>query len=299
MDSDHPETRPVMRKPEWLRVKLNAGRENQSVMQMLRQLHLNTVCEEANCPNSGECFGKKTAAFMILGSNCTRNCGFCTVGKGPVCAPDPAEPANISQAVARLGLRHVVITSVTRDDMPDGGASHFAAVIKALQEMPDAQVPIIEVLIPDFLGDAAALRTVIDARPDIINHNVETIPRLYPTVRPQAIYQRSLDLLRRVKEQAPDNVTKSGIMVGLGESFDEVIDVLRDLRHVGCELLTIGQYLSPSRMHLPVVDYIHPDVFADYQKQGEALGFKHVASGPLVRSSYMAEQAFVEAGFSK
>jgi len=299
VDSDHPETRPVMRKPEWLRVKLNAGRENQSVMQMLRQLHLNTVCEEANCPNSGECFGKKTAAFMILGSNCTRNCGFCTVGKGPVCAPDPAEPANISQAVARLGLRHVVITSVTRDDMPDGGASHFAAVIKALQEMPDAQVPIIEVLIPDFLGDAAALRTVIDARPDIINHNVETIPRLYPTVRPQAIYQRSLDLLRRVKEQAPDNVTKSGIMVGLGESFDEVIDVLRDLRHVGCELLTIGQYLSPSRMHLPVVDYIHPDVFADYQKQGEALGFKHVASGPLVRSSYMAEQAFVEAGFSK
>jgi lipoic acid synthetase len=288
-----------MRKPEWLRVKLNAGRENQSVMQMLRQLHLNTVCEEANCPNSGECFGKKTAAFMILGSNCTRNCGFCTVGKGPVCAPDPAEPAHVSQAVARLGLRHVVITSVTRDDLSDGGASHFAAVIKSLREMPDGQVPVIEVLIPDFQGDAAALQTVIDARPDIINHNIETIPRLYPTVRPQAIYQRSLDLLRRVKERAPDIVTKSGIMVGLGESFDEVLQVFRDLRRVGCELLTVGQYLSPSRMHLPVVDYIHPDVFADYQKQGEALGFKHVASGPLVRSSYMAEQAFVEAGLAK
>ena len=262
MDSTNPDTHPVMRKPEWLRAKLNAGRENQSVMKMLRQLHLNTVCEEANCPNSGECFGKKTAAFMILGSNCTRNCGFCTVGKGPVCAPDAAEPANIAQAVAKLGLRHVVITSVTRDDLPDGGAAHFAAVIQTLKETLAEQAPIIEVLIPDFLGDPTALQTVIDARPDIINHNIETIPRLYPTVRPQAIYQRSLQLLQRVKEQAPGIVTKSGIMVGLGEQFDEVIDVFRDLRRVGCELLTIGQYLAPSRMHLPVVAYIHPDVFA-------------------------------------
>lgn len=299
MDSGKPDTRPVMRKPEWLRVKLNAGRENQSVMQMLRQLHLNTVCEEANCPNSGECFGKKTAAFMILGNNCTRNCGFCTVSKGPVCAPDATEPAHVAQAVAKLGLRHVVITSVTRDDLPDGGAAHFAAVIQALKETLAEQAPIIEVLIPDFLGDPTALQTVMDARPDIINHNIETIPRLYPTVRPQAIYQRSLQLLQRVKEQAPGIVTKSGIMVGLGEQFDEVIDVFRDLRRVGCELLTIGQYLAPSRMHLPVVDYIHPDVFADYQRRGEAMGFRHVASGPLVRSSYMAEQAYVDAGFTK
>lgn len=299
MDSSNPDTHPVMRKPEWLRVKLNAGHENQLVMQMLRQLHLNTVCEEANCPNSGECFGKKTAAFMILGSNCTRNCGFCTVSKGPVCEPDAAEPDNISRAVAKLGLRHVVITSVTRDDLPDGGAAHFAAVIKTLKETLAGQAPIIEVLIPDFLGDSSALQTVIDAQPDIINHNIETIPRLYPTVRPQAIYQRSLQLLQRVKEQAPGIVTKSGVMVGLGEQFDEMIDVFRDLRRVGCELLTVGQYLSPSRMHLPVVAYIHPDVFADYKKRGEAMGFKHVASGPLVRSSYMAEQAYVDAGFSK
>ena len=283
-----------MRKPEWLKVKSNTGKENIEVMNMLRTLHLHTVCEEAGCPNCGECFGKRTATFMILGNNCTRNCRFCVVTKGIPTPVDAMEPQNIAEAVKKLGLRHVVITSVTRDDLPDGGANHFAEVITAIKTELKDKSPIIEVLIPDLQGDFDALKTIIKAKPDIINHNIETIPRLYSTVRPMAIYERSLELLKRVKETNPEITTKSGIMVGLGESFEEVLLVFKDLLANKCEILTVGQYLAPSKLHHPVIEYVHPQTFDEYKKQGETLGFKYVASGPLVRSSYMAEKAYEE-----
>ena len=283
-----------MRKPEWLKVKSNTGKENIEVMNMLRTLHLHTVCEEAGCPNCGECFGKRTATFMILGNNCTRNCRFCVVTKGIPTPVDAMEPQNIAEAVKKLGLRHVVITSVTRDDLPDGGANHFAEVITAIKTELKDKSPIIEVLIPDLQGDFDALKTIIKAKPDIIHHNIETIPRLYSTVRPMAIYERSLELLKRVKETNPEITTKSGIMVGLGESFEEVLLVFKDLLANKCEILTVGQYLAPSKLHHPVIEYVHPQTFDEYKKQGETLGFKYVASGPLVRSSYMAEKAYEE-----
>jgi lipoic acid synthetase len=282
------------RKPEWLKVKSNTGKENVEVMNMLRALNLHTVCEEAGCPNCGECFGKRTATFMILGNNCTRNCRFCNVTKGIPTPVDMNEPQNLAEAVKKLGLRHVVITSVTRDDLLDGGALHFAKVITAIKNELKDKAPIIEVLIPDLQGDYDALNTVINAKPDIINHNIETIPRLYSTVRPMAIYERSLELLRRVKEINPDITTKSGIMVGLGESFEEVLAVFKDLLKNNCEILTVGQYLAPSKLHHPVIEYVIPQTFDEYKKQGEALGFKFVASGPLVRSSYMADKAYEE-----
>ncbi len=283
-----------IRKPEWLKVKSNTGKENVEVMNMLRSLHLHTVCEEAGCPNCGECFGKRTATFMVLGNNCTRNCRFCNVTKGIPTPVDENEPQHIAEAVQKLGLRHVVITSVTRDDLPDGGAAHFAKIITAIKETLKEKAPIIEVLIPDFEGDFDALKTVIAAKPAIINHNIETIPRLYSTVRPMAIYERSLELLRRVKETDPNITTKSGIMVGLGEQFDEVLLTFKDLLANHCEILTVGQYLAPSKLHHPVIEYVHPQVFEEYKKQGEAMGFKYVASGPLVRSSYMADKAYEE-----
>ncbi len=280
-----------LRKPEWLRVRSNTGEENRKVVEMLRGLSLHTVCEEANCPNCGECFQKRTATFMILGNNCTRNCTFCTVTKDrPVCV-DPQEPRHVAAAVKELGLKHVVITSVTRDDLPDGGAGHFADVIRAIQDA-FAEPPVIEVLIPDFQGDKAALSTVIAASPHIINHNVETAPRLYPEVRPMAVYGRSLELLARVKREAPHIYTKSGVMVGLGETHEEVVAVMKDLREVGCDILTIGQYLAPSKLHHPVVAYVTPEEFAAYRQEAEALGFLYAASAPLVRSSYMAGEAF-------
>ncbi len=276
-------------KPEWIKVRLKGEHQLRQVKEMLDRLSLHTVCEEANCPNIAECFGRKTATFMILGRVCTRNCTFCNVTKGSVQPLDPNEPRHVAEAVKELQLRHVVVTSVTRDDLPDGGAGQFAEVINSIKAL-DKKV-VVEVLIPDFQGDRDALKLVVDAKPEIINHNVETVPRLYPTVRPMAKYQRSLDLLRNVKEMDDSILTKSGIMLGLGERETEVIDVLKDLRNVGCDLMTIGQYLAPSKKHHPVVEYISPEVFDRYKDIGMEMGFKHVASSPLVRSSYHADQA--------
>ncbi len=279
------------RKPEWLKKKMDPA----AVMEMegmLRSLNLHTVCEGANCPNRGECFKNRTATFMILGDVCTRNCRFCAVCKGQPTPVDPTEPENIATAAQQLGLRHTVITSVTRDDLPDGGAAHFAECIRALKErMPDSTV---EVLIPDFCGSLAALQTVMDARPEIINHNIETVPRLYPTVRPMAKYERSLELLERVKRLGGGIYSKTGIMVGLGETEDEVLAVMDDLIAVGCDILTIGQYLQPSREHIAIAEFIHPDQFEKYRRSGLEKGFKYVASGPFVRSSYNAIEGMKE-----
>lgn len=272
------------RKPEWLRVKLQGAEKTHEVKAMLNRLSLNTVCQEANCPNLIECFARKTATFMILGSVCTRNCTFCNVTKGHTEAVDPDEPTNVAKAVKELGLKHAVITSVTRDDLPDGGAGHFTQVIEKLR----ATQVIVEVLIPDFQGSRQALATVINAKPHILNHNIETIPRLYPSVRPMASYACSLELLKNCKELDASVFTKSGIMVGLGEQEEEVIAVLSDLRSVNCDLLTIGQYLAPSDKHHPVIEYIHPDLFKKYKEIAYEMGFKYAASDPLVRSSYHA-----------
>ena len=258
--------------------------------QLLRDLQLHTVCEEATCPNRMECFSKRTATFMILGENCTRNCTFCDVHSGTVLPPDPEEPAHVAEAVRKLGLKHAVITSVTRDDLPDGGAFHFVKVIEAVRKISSGTT--IEVLIPDFLGDADALQKVIDAGPEIINHNVETVPSLYPEVRPQADYKRSLELLGRVKQADPSMITKSGIMLGLGETEVEVVRVLQDLRDVGCDFLTIGQYLSPSKEHHPVIEYVYPETFSRLEKEAYGLGFFAVASAPFVRSSYHAGEMY-------
>jgi lipoic acid synthetase len=279
------------RKPEWLKKKVNA----EAVMEMesmLRSLNLHTVCEGANCPNRGECFKNKTATFMILGDVCTRNCRFCTVSKGRPTPLDPMEPENVAIAAEQLGLLHTVVTSVTRDDLPDGGSDHFAQTIRALKtHLPHATV---EVLIPDFRGSLEALQTVIDARPEIINHNVETVPRLYPAVRPMAKYERSLELLKRVKRLGGGIYSKTGIMVGLGETEEEVLSVMDDLIAIGCDLLTIGQYLQPTREHIEIAEFIHPDQFEAYRRIGLEKGFKYVASGPLVRSSYNAIEGMRE-----
>lgn len=280
------------RKPEWLKIKIRSGEEKTAVEELLEQLSLHTVCEEANCPNLMECFSRRTATVMILGRFCTRNCTFCNVEKGIPSKVDEFEPLHVTEAVRELHLKYVVITSVTRDDLADGGAGQFAAVIRMLKD--GAPGVVIEVLIPDFQGAPQALVKVISAQPEVINHNVETVPRLYPEVRPMAVYRRSLDLLHNVKRNAPKILTKSGIMVGLGETEPEVIEVLNDLRSVNCDLLSIGQYLAPSRRHHPVAEYIHPEIFEKYRQIGLRLGFKHIASGPLVRSSYQAEKALKE-----
>jgi lipoyl synthase len=282
----------IQNKPEWLRVRVPAKGSFNEVEKLLSQLSLHTVCEEASCPNMCECFSRKTATFMILGRVCTRNCTFCNVTKGSTEPVDQEEPYHVAQAVKQLGLKHVVITSVTRDDLADGGAGQFAAVIQETRKA-SAEV-VIEVLIPDFVGDLEALMKVMKAKPQIINHNVETVPRLYPTVRPMAIYERSLELIERVKGYDRSLYTKSGIMVGLGETEDEVVEVFKDLRNSGCELLTVGQYLAPSQKHHPIVEFIHPDVFEKYKRIAQEMGFKHVASAPLVRSSYMADKALCE-----
>jgi len=278
-------------KPDWLRKRITYNASVEEVARMLRKLDLHSVCEEANCPNLMECFSKKTATFMILGRVCTRNCTFCNVTRGMVtAAPDADEPDHVAEAVAELGLKHVVITSVTRDDLPDGGASHFARVIGKVRRLaPDTAI---EVLIPDFQGDRDALLKIIEAKPDVINHNVETIKRLYPAVRPQADYERSLLLLKRVKEYNAAIYAKSGFMLGLGEKPKEVAELLRDLRKNGCDIVTIGQYLAPSAKHHPVVEYVPLEEFARYKTLAEGMGFKHVASAPLVRSSYQAGEAF-------
>ncbi len=269
-------------RPPWLVQRVASG-SFEKVSGLLGGLGLNTVCQSAHCPNIGECFGHGTATFLILGGTCTRRCRFCAVPKGAPVPPDPGEPARVAQAAASLGLKHVVVTSVTRDDLPDGGAGHFAAVIAALRAAGGITV---EVLTPDFAGRQDALAAVLAARPDIFNHNVETIPRLYPVVRPGADYGRSLAVLAAAARAGLR--VKSGLMVGLGETADEVSVVLGDLAAAGVRAVTLGQYLRPSQVHLPVREYIHPDQFRRYEQAARDLGFGHVAAGPLVRSSYHA-----------
>ncbi len=279
----------VVPKPDWLKIKVQDGPDRRQVAKLIRHLSLHTVCDEAHCPNRMECFSRKTATFMILGRICSRNCTFCNVTGGVPEPVDPQEPQRVALAIQELGLTYAVITSVTRDDLPDGGADHFAAVIRAIKNL-DQPVKV-EVLIPDFSGDPEALRKVVEAGPEVINHNVETVQRLYPAVRPLAVYARSLELLGRVKELDDRMLTKSGLMVGLGERKDEVIRVFQDLRTQGCDQLTVGQYLAPSKRHYPVVEYVPPRVFEEYRKIALDLGFRYVASGPLVRSSYLADKA--------
>lgn len=275
------------KRPDWLRVKLPYGETYKEVASIIEENRLHTVCQSARCPNMGECWSAGTATFMILGNVCTRSCGFCAVLTGrPDAGLDWDEPRRVAEAVRLMGLRHAVVTSVNRDERDDGGAPIFAETIRLIREyQPGCTV---EVLIPDFRGTWDALQLVIDARPDLMNHNVETVPRLYRRVRPQAQYQRSLDVLRRSKEQGLR--TKSGIMVGLGEQKEEVLALMDDFVAIGLDVMTIGQYLQPTRMHLPVEEFVHPDVFRWYKEAGEAKGIGHVESGPLVRSSYHAER---------
>ncbi|SCG84048.1 lipoic acid synthetase [Proteiniborus sp. DW1] len=280
-----------MRKPEWL--KTVQDREAKEAIRemniMLKDLSLNTVCKEASCPNMGECFKKNTATFMIMGPNCTRHCKFCDVTKGEIFPLDPNEPENVALASKKLGLKHIVVTSVTRDDLEDGGAVHFAKTIRAIKRaIPDSTV---EVLIPDLKGVKESLDIVIDAKPDVINHNVETVPSLYSTVRPGAIYSRSLNVLKYVKEKSPDILTKTGIMLGLGEEKEEVLKLMDDLVKIDCDIFTLGQYLRPSSKHIEVKEYVTPETFEEYKRIGEEKGIKYVASSPLVRSSYNALEA--------
>ncbi|MBN1254129.1 MAG: lipoyl synthase [Deltaproteobacteria bacterium] len=277
-------------KPRWLVREIPRGRRIFEVQTLLSDLGLNTVCHFAKCPNRGECFSKGTATFLIMGNVCTRNCRFCAISHG---VPGPLaedEPARVAEAARRLHLKHVVVTSVTRDDLPDGGAQHFARTIAALRSI--RRDIVVEVLTPDFQGLRESIMTVIEARPNIFNHNVETVPRLYPSARPEASYALSLEVLRGVKKCKGDRYTKSGLMVGLGETRDEVVSVMRDLRGVGCDIVTIGQYLQPSRDHLEVHEYVHPEVFEAYKHMGEEIGFRFVASAPYVRSSYNASAFF-------
>lgn len=276
----------VPRKPEWLKVRAPGGENFMRVKGLLRTLNLHTVCEEAHCPNIGECFDNLTATFMILGDICTRRCGFCAVTHGRPIGLDREEPHRVAHAVQVLGLEHAVITSVNRDDLAEGGAGIFAATIEAVRETaPDCTV---EVLIPDFKGNWEALELVLAAKPDILNHNTETVPRLYREVRPGARYERSLELLKRAKRFDTSVLTKSGLMLGLGEQWEEVVATMQDLVGIGCDILTLGQYLRPSMKHLPVDRFVHPDEFRELKGIGEAMGFRHVESGPLVRSSYHA-----------
>jgi lipoic acid synthetase len=275
-------------KPEWLKVRAPGSDNYHRLRHLMRGLALNTVCEEARCPNIGECWHHGTATFMILGDVCTRACGYCAVSHGRPATLDLDEPARVADAVARLGLRYVVITSVDRDDLPDGGAGIFAETIRRIRSLGgECRV---EVLIPDFQGKAEPLHGVLDAEPDVLNHNTETVPRLYRLARSGGRYARTLELLDRARSYAPHIPTKSGVMVGLGEEWDELVDVLRDLRRVGVEILTIGQYLRPSSSHLPMTRYYHPDEFAELKRIALGLGFGHVESGPLVRSSYHAHE---------
>ena len=274
------------RKPEWIRARFPSGERFMEVKRLLRTQGLHSVCEEARCPNIGECFNAGTATFMILGDICTRACGFCDVTSGRPVGLDLLEPLRLASTVETLRLDYAVITSVNRDDLADGGASIFAACIRAIRHRTPACA--VEVLIPDFEGNWDALRAVVEAGPVVLNHNTETVPRLYPRVRPKARYARSLELIRRVHEIDPGMTTKSGVMVGLGETFAELVQTLADLREQGCELLTVGQYLRPSPKHLPVERYWHPDEFTAIAEEGRRLGFRHVAAGPLVRSSYHA-----------
>ncbi len=275
-------------RPPWLKVRLPMGPEVEHLRRLMRSKELHTVCEEAHCPNMAECWGAGTATFMILGDTCTRSCGFCAVKTGRPAELDPDEPRRVGEAVASMGLGHAVVTSVNRDELDDGGAAIFAETIREIRRRSPATT--VEVLIPDFRGVVEALDVVLAERPEILDHNVETVPRLYGRVRPQAVYERSLAVLRHTKATAPDLVCKSGIMVGLGETRDEVLMTMRDIRAQGTDVLTIGQYLRPSPVHLPIERYWAPEEFAQLRDEGMAMRFAHVEAGPLVRSSYHAER---------
>ncbi|OLS03136.1 lipoyl synthase [Tissierella creatinophila] len=276
-----------LRKPEWIRTKMQGGAATKKVNSMISDLSLNTVCDEASCPNRMECFERGTATFMILGRNCTRNCTFCNVTRQKPDEVSEIEPENVAKAVSKLNLKHAVITSVTRDDLEDQGANQFKRVVEEIRKTsPNVSI---ELLIPDMQGDKKLLDIIIDAEPNILNHNVETVPELYDKVRPMAIFDRSIEVLNYVKQAKPKIKTKSGVMLGLGETKDQVIEVLKRLREVDCDMLTLGQYLQPSTLHLPVVEYITPEQFDEYKEIAIDMGFKRVASAPLVRSSYYAE----------
>ncbi|MFW6006683.1 MAG: lipoyl synthase [Bacillota bacterium] len=284
------------KKPEWLKKRITYNDEIKNTRKILKELKLNTVCESARCPNLSECFARSTATFMIMGNKCTRNCKFCAVPSGKPEALKPEEPEQLAAAVDRLKLKHVVITSVTRDDLKDGGAAHFSKCVQEIKKI-DRDI-VIELLIPDLKLNRKAIKTVVDSSPHIINHNLETVPELYSKVRPEAEYKSSLKVLSLIKKMSSDIYTKSGIMVGLGESEAQVIAVMKDLRNINCDILTIGQYLQPTQKHLPVQSYIKPEQFEKYEDMGKKLGFKYIASGPYVRSSYQAEK-FSERYFSE
>ena len=285
-------TKPRQPKPDWLRIRLGDPTNQNHLLKLIQGLNLHTVCQEAKCPNIFECWSDRTATFMLGGDICTRHCGFCAVGKGSPGALDSEEPRHVAEAVQHLNLAHTVITSVNRDDLADGGAAHWAATIREVRALnPECKV---EVLIPDFNGDEDALNTVLDAEPDVLNHNTETIARLYRRVRPDADYQQSLTLLKRAARrrdsELPEMLTKSGIMVGLGEEFDEVVELMKDLRSASCDIMTIGQYLQPHARRLPVERYVTPEEFDRWRDIGMSMGFKHVQSSPLTRSSYHARE---------
>lgn len=275
-----------VRKPKWLKRKLPSGPEYERMIKLIHNNCLTTVCQEAQCPNQFECFSKGTATFMILGERCTRNCGFCAVSYRPLAPPDPEEPFRVAEAVRSLNLKYAVITSVTRDDLPDGGASHFIKTIEEVhRQSPGTRI---EILIPDLQGNWGALAEILKADPDVLNHNLETVPRLYSRVRPEAIYERSLELLRQAKKISPKTPTKSGVMLGLGETVEELRDTMLDLLKNGCDIITLGQYLQPSRSHLPVERFVPPEEFDRLKNEAIKLGFKGVASSPTVRSSFEA-----------
>jgi lipoic acid synthetase len=277
-------------KPVWLKKRLPSGPIHGEISTLIDKAKVHTVCQQARCPNIWECFSRKTATFMIMGDRCTRNCRFCAVAHGPICFPDTEEPVRIAKMVQKLSLDYVVITSVTRDDLSDGGAAFFSQTVKEIhQKVPHA---LVELLIPDFQGNKNALKSIVEVRPNVLNHNIETVPRLYPSVRPEAIYRRSLDLLKQVVALDSDIVTKSGLMLGLGEQSEEVLKTLKDLVDVGCQLVTLGQYLQPTNAHIPVERYVPPEEFDNWHKTALEMGFTEVASGPFVRSSYNAKNLY-------
>ena len=277
-----------MRRPHWLKVHLTGKGDYRHVRDVIQQASLNTVCASARCPNIGECWARRTATFLIMGNICTRNCRFCAIESGRPEALDPEEPLRVARAVRALKLKYAVVTSVTRDDLPEGGAQHFAETIRNIKKEQDRCR--VEVLIPDFKGSTQALEQVLQTRPEVLNHNIETVPRLYKSVRPQADYSRSLAVLKNAK--AMGAVTKSGMMVGLGETSQEIVETMRDIRRVGCDIFTIGQYMQPSKDHLPIDRFVHPEEFARLRQLGIELGFRHVEAGPLVRSSYHADAQY-------
>ncbi len=280
-----------IRKPDWLKVKVPAGANYARIDRYHRLNGLNSVCRSAACPNQGECWNKGTATFMILGDTCSRHCRFCNIGSGRLTLPDPEEPAKVAKAIFELELKYAVITSVTRDDLHDGGANQFVELMREIRKLTSECR--IELLIPDLQGNWEALAQILTEKPDILGHNVETVPRLYPQVRPEAEYRRTLSLLAEVHRQDPEIITKSGLMLGMGETEKEVLQVMADLREHDCRLLTLGQYLAPTQTHFPVQRYVPPQEFSDYAEKGMALGFEHVEAGPLVRSSYHAEEQYL------